>query len=131
MPKVLIKEYDGSTAGAVASDNFAVLVPGYLGEAKSGCEIKDLLIDCDVYEIKSQKQFVDYIGRVGGLLTTAKKSPILQEINPSGANTYEKCHRNLIVNDFHITNGSIYRITELSADNALYGKDGYLLKTFS
>ena len=134
MPKVLIKEYDGSKANSVASDNFAVLLPGYLGEPKTGYDRAKLLIDCDVYEIKTQKDFINYIGRLEGIQSNSQVAPVLNIINPTGTNNYEKCYRNLTINDFHVENTKVYAITEIEADDPFYGhlfgKNGHLLKTF-
>jgi hypothetical protein len=75
MPKVLIREYDNSTTGIPASDNFAVVVPGYFG-VHTGDATK-VLIDYDVYELKSQKDFEEYIGK-RSFAPTAAKAPTLE-----------------------------------------------------
>lgn len=137
MPKVLIKEYDNSTTGFPTSDNFAVLVPGYFGTpAKKEDGINyynpaDVLIDYDVYELKSQADFIKYIGKQGGGVISEGRSPILLEINSAGNNPYEKCHHNLLIGNFNETGRSVYQSTELATNDADYGKDGYLLKTFT
>ena len=70
MPKVLIREYDNSTTGIPASDNFAVVVPGYFGTPaeyeengvkKSYDPDKGLWNASGVYELRSQSDFVNYI----------------------------------------------------------------------
>lgn len=137
MPKVLIKEYDNSTTSFPTSDNFAVLVPGYFGTpAKKEDGINyynpaDVLIDYGVYELKSQADFIKYIGKKGGAEISEGRSPELLEINPLGANSFEKCHRNLTIANFHEEGRSVYEFTELTENDADFGKDGYLLKTFT
>ena len=135
MPKVLIKEYDNSTTGFPTSDNFAVLVPGYFGTPSKKTETAnydpvDILIDHDVYELKSQADFTKYIGKVSGAAPSEGESPVLLEIAPAGTNEYEKCHRNLRIADFGIEGQSVYAMTILSETDPDFGKDGYLLKTF-
>jgi hypothetical protein len=144
MPKVLIREYDNSTTGIPASDNFAVVVPGYFGEpdkyTEEGIEKSydpaDLLIESDVYELKSQGDFDKYIGKVGGLQRADGEGPVLQPINNiSGATEYSKYHRHLRINDFYTPGCSVYEIEkEIYSSNDplygdLYGKNGHLLKT--
>lgn len=131
MPKVLIKEYENPIASIPASDNFAVVVPGYLGTPKNGYDKKDLLIDYDVYELKSQADFTNYIGKVGGIQLEDGKAPEVIEINPNGDNYYSRYHRNLAVVDFIREDSSVYEIKELDETHEKYGKNGYLLKTFS
>lgn len=136
MPKVLIKEYDNSTTGFPTSDNFAVLVPGYFGTPAKDEEgvyynPADVLIDYDVYELKSQAEFIKYIGKQGGGVISEGRSPILLEINSAGNNPYEKCHRNLVIGNFNEAGRSVYQSTELATNDVDYGKDGYLLKTFT
>lgn len=77
MPKVLIREYDNSTTGIPASDNFAVVVPGYFGdpgtyEDENGAiqsydPEKGLWNASGVYELKSQSDFKKYIGAHPGM----------------------------------------------------------------
>ena len=145
MPKVLIREYDNSTTGLPASDNFAVLVPGYFGTPE---EIKDsrgnsysparyydpeeLHIADNVYEIKSQKDFKNYIGTIPSTVLVEGQGPTLEEINPNGTD-FDKYHRNLRVNDFVnalTTKKNAYSYVEITdVTDVRYGKNGYLLKT--
>jgi hypothetical protein len=142
MPKVIIKEIDNSTTGIPASDNFAVVVPGYFGTAK----IKDvatgerydpetLLVENGVYEVRSQKDFVNYIGTTYGIQRADGIAPTLEPVNNiSSANEYTRYHNYLRVNDFNRQGYSVYEIeaeiystTHLYGD--LFGKNGYLLKS--
>lgn len=136
MPKVLIKEYDNSTTGFPTSDNFAVLVPGYFGTPAKNEEGEyynpaDVLIDYDVYELKSQAEFIKYIGKRGGAEISEGRSPELLEINPLGTNPFDKCHRSLNITNFHEEGRFVYEFTELTENDTDFGKDGYLLKTFT
>lgn len=134
MPKVLIREYDNSTTGLPASDNFAVVVPGFFG-IHTGDE-KEVLIDQDVYELKSQADFTKYIGESKGEQVQSI-GPNLREINPSPTNNYDKYYRHLRVADFYrvdeVTNLplNVYRIDELPEGDPSNGLNGYLLKTIN
>ena len=144
MPKVLIRELDNSTTGFPASDNFAVVVPGYFGTP--GIKNKDtneyydptaLLIDHDVYELRSQSDFISYIGKH----TSTKRDPvdpILTVINTAAnANDYTKYVRKLTTKDFDRyldpeNREILYRAAEItSSSDPMYNKNGYLVKTFS
>jgi hypothetical protein len=143
MPKVLIKEYDNSITSIPATDNFAVVVPGYFGtprvkdtETGERYNPDDLLIDYGVYEIKSQSDFKNYIGKVGGLQQADGEGPTLLPINNTGTNEYTKYYRYLRINDFYDENRTVYEIEHeiYSTDHPhgdLYGKNGHLLKTIT
>lgn len=136
MPKVLIREYDNSTTGLPASDNFAVVVPGFFGSPKDNYNPEDLLIDHDVYELKSQADFNNYIGKTTAK-TTNGTGPILREINPSPTNDYDKYYRNLRAADFYLKDEStgaplnVYKIIELDSNDPQYGRNGKLIKTIT
>lgn len=144
MPKVLIREYDNSTTGIPASDNFAVVVPGYFGNPKTNPDTNkpynpnDLLIEHEVYELKSQNDFDKYIGKIGGVQLATGKAPVLQEINTGipGVNEYTKYYRYLTVSDFNREGYSVYEITDEiysteGLNGGLFGKNGHLLKTIT
>ena len=70
MPKVVIKEFDETSPGLVTSNNFTVLIPGFVDEAvwgatdnkkKDGTEIFDAN---NIYECVTQTDFVSYVGKV-------------------------------------------------------------------
>jgi hypothetical protein len=133
MPKVLIREYDKSTTGIPTSDNFAVVVPGYFG-AHPGNE-KDVLIDYDVYELKSQKDFEAYVGKQSNSIRNAV-GPVLQVVNESSSATnYTKYLKTLTLTDFDgyfepDNTEHIYKVTEITDSNDVrYGKQGYLYTT--
>ena len=157
MPKVLIREYDNSTTGIPASDNFAVVVPGYLGEtgqkylkdAQDAAELVaggtpavipeiPLLVENDIYEIKSRSDFDKYIGKWGGTHVSNGEGPTLKIINDiSGANAYEKIHRQILVSEFTTAPLEGYSVCEIEYEidsedhllGELYKKNGHLLKT--
>ena len=133
MPKVLIREYDKSTTGIPASDNFAVVVPGYFGD-HSGDEA-EILIDYDVYELKSQKDFDTYIGKRPGSVRGAVP-PVLEEVNTTvTANAYTRYLKAITPEDLnrYIAEDNdeyIYRATEITdTTDPLYDKSGYLHTT--
>ena len=136
MPKVLIREYDGSTTGIPASDNFAVVVPGYFGDHE-GNE-KEVLIDYDVYELKSQKDFETYIGKHAGTAQEGRH-PTLSVVNTAeNANEYTKYLRRLTLSDFENNAGCIYKVTEVerkqltgAEDETEFNEFGYLKESFT
>jgi hypothetical protein len=129
MPKVLIREYDNSTAGGAAENSFAVVVPGFFGE-HTGDE-KEILIDQDVYELKSQADFTKYIGKSRGIQQQGI-GPVLEEFAAkAGTNDYEKYYNNLRVSDFYLEGIKAYEITELDESDSRLGKNGRLLKTIT
>lgn len=132
MPKVLIREYDNSTTGIPASDNFAVVVPGYFGNHPG--DESEILIDHDVYELKSQSDFTNYVGSYASTVREALK-PSLQIVNKADdANEYTQHLTALELSDFDVyfdkTNTNhIYKVKAVSSVDPRYGKDGYLYTT--
>lgn len=62
MPKILINELDRTSPGSPASyANYAVLIPGFVGEAANGGAKKDPDSN-GVYEFTNSQQFLDTIG---------------------------------------------------------------------
>ena len=134
MPKVLIREYDNSTTGIPASDNFAVVVPGYFGE-HDGDE-SEVLIDHDVYELTSQSDFSKYIGKKASTVREASEPPRLHKVNSAeDANEYTQYLTSLELADFDTyfdkTNTDhFYKVQEVSAlDTDYYGKNRHLCAT--
>lgn len=79
MPKVVIKEYDQTEAGLITTNNFTVVIPGFVNpqvwspegddsgngnKKEDGTEIFDAN---RLYECVSQKDFVKYVGKVNPL----------------------------------------------------------------
>ena len=135
MPKVLIRELDNSTTGISTSNNFAVVVPGYFGY-HTGDE-KKILIDSDVYELKSRSDFDLYVGKLPGT-AVEHEPPILEEIyTGKDANNYSRYINTISLSEFDRYSDPdntifVYRaeqITDSSADG--FGKVGHLLSTIS
>lgn len=59
MPKIVIKEYDQTSAGIGLYSNFTVLVPGFVGDKYDETKFDDN----KVYEISTVKDFLDYVGK--------------------------------------------------------------------
>ena len=153
MPKVLIKEWDKSTTGISTASNFAVVVPAYFGTPKSGYDLKDILVAQDVYKISSKADFINYIGKH---VSTAVEwvAPVLEQLT-AGASVepteglVEEEESEIEIDDitkyFRAVDASsfdsyyedkdhpvyIYRATEVANTDDRYGKNGYLLKTFT
>lgn len=135
MPKVLIREYDNSTTGIPTSNNFAVVVPGYFGY-HTGDE-KKILIDSDVYELKSRSDFELYVGKLPGI-KVEYEPPILEELyTGKDANNYSRYINTISLAEFDRYSDPenkifVYRaeqITDSSAEG--FGKTGNLLSTIS
>ena len=146
MPKVLIREYDKSTTGIPASDNFAVVVPGYFGTPatikegpKKGQPYNpaDLLIDHEVYELKSQKDFENYIGKYASIQRTPRHPSLTIINNAADANDYTKYVYKITTADFdrYLRDDNkefIYKATEITdPEDPMYHKYGFLVETFS
>ena len=59
MPKIVINEYDNTTAGVGNYQNFSVLVPGFVGK-----EVEEGVFDANgVFECSDAKEFEDKIGK--------------------------------------------------------------------
>lgn len=59
MPKIVINEYDLTTAGGGEYANFSVVVPGYLSEKAD----ESVFDENGIYECSSQTEFVNKIGK--------------------------------------------------------------------
>jgi hypothetical protein len=145
MPKVLIREIDGSTTGIPASDNFAVVVPGYFGANAPTVTKPDGTIEYladtklwnsdGVYELKSRTDFESYIGKYVG---TERKVivPVLEVINTAAdANDYTKYVWKITASDFdrylNPDNAEYIYKAEVTTAADEVGKNGHLLKTFT
>jgi hypothetical protein len=146
MPKVLIREYDKSTTGIPASDNFAVVVPGYFGTPgtykedgveKSYSPDEGLWNASGVYELKSQSDFIKYIGkRAGAAMGTA--GPVLDVPLYTGADAdeYSTYINKISVERFEKvlqSNGAekVYKVEVLSSTDPLYNTNSKLVKTIT
>ena len=68
MPKIVINEYDLTKAGTGEYENFAVVVPGFVGE---NCD-PAVFDENGIYECSSQADFVNYIGKRAAEVVTSK-----------------------------------------------------------
>lgn len=65
MPKIVIKEYDQTKPGFVASNNFSVVVPGFVADGKGVDEQGNSVFDENgIYVCDSKADFENYIGKV-------------------------------------------------------------------
>jgi hypothetical protein len=124
-----------------------VVVPGYFGTpgkyvengVTNSYDPKDVLIDYDVYELKSQKDFENYIGKRAGIESIPGEGPTLNVINKApNANNYTKYVRALTPGDL---NGylapkegeptyELYQAIEIKdTTDDRYGKQGPLYTT--
>ena len=62
MPNILIKEYDLTNPGRNEYNNFAVVVPGFVADAKKAAY--DAAHEDGVYEVNNQKDFIANVGWV-------------------------------------------------------------------
>ena len=143
MPKILVRERDNSTAPVTASNNFSVVVPGYRNTPKAGKNINDVALGYGVYELKSQADFENYIGKytknyTADIATAVPPQPTLLRatVTPTEGNWLAPYVKQITLQDFEpeviAAEGEIYKVTEIaySANPASkYGKDGYLLYT--
>lgn len=132
MPKILIREFDNSKALVTPSNNFTVVVPGYRDPSKdpSGVEI-----GYGVYELKSQKDFEDYIGHYDANYTSNTTIPVRPDLTTLFANRdgMEKYVRQITLDDFRQENietyGQVYKYEEVVDVADGKGTNGYLLYT--
>ena len=138
MPKSIIREFDNSTTGTVLSTNFAVLVPGYIGNLetpelideakKSGIYYED----SGIYRLNSVTQFDHFIGKFADIDREAK-APELTALNPVYPLTPDlsKYMDHISVEKFtSTTDAKFYLGVTVAPGEEGYGEDGYLLKTF-
>ena len=59
MPKIVIREYDKTSAGVGLYSNFTVLVPGFVGNSYDATKFDEN----GVYEVSSKNDFDNYIGK--------------------------------------------------------------------
>ena len=142
MPKSIIREFDNSTTGSILSSNFSVLVPGYINPEKDTEKLKNLAKatgiyyeDSKIYVLNSQKVFTDFIGKYGG-----NKEPVAPEpeiLNPglAGIQKYQTQPNIDAVRDYYWNEETVdykyYVGTSIEITDSDYGKNGYLLKTFT
>ena len=113
MPKILIREFDNSKALVTPSNNFTVVVPGYRDPSKDPSSIE---IGYGVYELKSQKDFEDYIGHYDANYTSNTTIPVRPVLTTLFANIdgMGKYTKQITLDDFRQesieTYGQVYKI---------------------
>lgn len=100
MPKIIIREIDNTTAGHIAYENFAVVVPGFCSKSST------VFDENGVYKCTSQSDFYNNVGAVAGATkTSAGKNA---EPNNSGAQV-------LSAKDFYVTYaGLVYNVAQIT-----------------
>ena len=68
MPKININEYDLTKAGTGEYENFAVVVPGFVGDTYD----ESVFDENGIYECSSQTDFVNYVGKRAAEVITSK-----------------------------------------------------------
>lgn len=142
MPKSIIREIDNSTTGSILSSNFSVLVPGYINPEKDTEELKNLAKatgiyyeDSKIYVLNSQAVFTKFVGKYGG-----NKKPVAPELEIlhtglPGIQQYQTQPTINEVRDYYWNEETIdykyYVGTSIEKTDPDYGKNGYLLKTFT
>ncbi len=142
MPKSIIREFDNSTTGSILSSNFSVLVPGYMNPEKDTEELKELAKttgiyyeDSNIYVLNSQAVFTKFIGKYGG--NKEPVAPELEILHPglTGIQQYQTQLTIDEVRDYYWNEETVdykyYVGTSVETTDSDYGKDGYLLKTFT
>lgn len=142
MPKSIIREFDNSTTGSILSSNFSVLVPGYMNPEKDTEELKELAKttgiyyeDSKIYVLNSQAVFTKFIGKYGG--NKEPVAPELEILHP-GLNGIQQYQTQLTIDEVRdyywneeIADYKYYIGTSIETTDSDYGKNGYLLKTFT
>lgn len=142
MPKSIIREFDNSTTGSILSSNFSVLVPGYMNPEKDTEELKELAKttgiyyeDSKIYVLNSQAVFTKFIGKYGGNKEPVAPEPEILHPELTGIQKYQTQLTIEKVRDYYWNEKTIdykyYVGTSVATTDSDYGKNGYLLKTFT
>ena len=118
-----IKEVDRTTAAIGEYQNFAVVVPGFVGENAD----ESVFDDNDIYECSLQSDFVTNVGIVKpNTVPTEAVAPILENFAGEGAELPEY-FTTLSAIDFFVTYaGQVYSCTPWSSQGRATPTDGYL-----
>ena len=142
MPKSIIREFDNSTTGSILSSNFSVLVPGYINPEKNTEELKNLAKttgiyyeDSNIYVLNSQAVFTKFVGKYGGNKEPVAPEPEILHTGLSGIQQYQTQPTIDEVRDYYWNEETVdykyYVGTSIATTDSDYGKNGYLLKTFT
>lgn len=142
MPKSIIREIDNSTTGSILSSNFSVLVPGYINPEKDTEELKNLAKatgiyyeDSKIYVLNSQAVFTKFVGKYGGNKEPVAPEPEILHPNLTGIQQYQTQPTIDEVRNYYWNEETVdykyYVGTSIATTDSDYGKNGYLLKTFT
>ena len=142
MPKSIIREIDNSTTGSILSSNFSVLVPGYINPEKDTEELKNLAKatgiyyeDSKIYVLNSQAVFTKFVGKYGGNKESVAPEPEILHPNLTGIQQYQTQPTIDEVRYYYWNEETVdykyYVGTSVEITDSDYGKNGYLLKTFT
>lgn len=142
MPKSIIREIDNSTTGSILSSNFSVLVPGYINPEKDTEELKNLAKatgiyyeDSKIYVLNSQAVFTKFVGKYGGNKEPVAPEPEILHPIATGIQQYQTQLTIDEVRDYYWNEETVdykyYTGTSVEITDPDYGKNGYLLKTFT
>ena len=142
MPKSIIREIDNSTTGSILSSNFSVLVPGYMNPEKDTEELKNLAKatgiyyeDSKIYVLNSQAVFTKFVGKYGGNKKPVAPEPEILHPMATGIQQYQTQPTIDEVRDYYWNEETVdykyYVGTSIATTDSDYGKNGYLLKTFT
>ena len=142
MPKSIIREIDNSTTGSILSSNFSVLVPGYINPEKDTEELKNIAKatgiyyeDSKIYVLDSQAVFTKFVGKYGGNKEPVAPEPEILHTGLSGIQRYQTQPTIDEARDYYWNEETVdykyYVGTSIATTDSDYGKNGYLLKTFT
>lgn len=142
MPKSIIREFDNSTTGSILSSNFSVLVPGYMNPEKDTEELKELAKatgiyyeDSKIYVLNSQAVFTKFVGKYGGNKEPVAPEPEILHPIATGILQYKTQPTIDEVKNYFWNEETVdykyYVGTSVATTDSDYGKNGYLLKTFT
>ena len=142
MPKSIIREIDNSTTGSILSSNFSVLVPGYINPEKDTEKLKNLAKatgiyyeDSKIYVLNSQAVFTKFVGKYGGNKKPVAPEPEILHPELTGIQKYQTQPNIDAVRDYYWNEETVdykyYVGTSVEITDSDYGKNGYLLKTFT
>lgn len=142
MPKSIIREIDNSTTGSILSSNFSVLVPGYINPEKDTEELKNLAKatgiyyeDSKIYVLNSQAVFTKFVGKYGGNKEPVAPEPEILHPIATGIQQYQTLPTIDEVREYYWNEETVdykyYVGTSVATTDSDYGKNGYLLKTFT
>lgn len=106
MPKIVVREFDYTTAPGAPYSNFAVVVPGFCSASA-----KDVFDENGVYECKNQDDFKNNIG-----LVSPKEHTVKEAEAPKVVESWSKEGKALTKSEFDtlVTKGNLYKVTTVT-----------------